>query len=132
MVGEEGETGRMDRKGLTPLSIQLSAQQCGGNEARVPLEFTQSPLTVDHTQGKEGGEGCLYWDELHIKHLTSCCLSFLSLNLSLTPSRRPSFFSLSPRLSIVVLPPGGMGKHGALDRLLRCLLRHLAHHPYCS
>lgn len=46
----------MDRKGLTPLSIQLSAQQCGGNEARVPLEFTQSPLTVDltHRERREG------------------------------------------------------------------------------
>lgn len=77
-------------------------------------------------QGKEGGKGCIYSDGLYVNYSTSCCLSFLSLNLC-TPSLCTSFPLF---VTSVVFPPGGMGKHGALDGLLRRLLRHLAHHPH--
>lgn len=40
-----------------------------------------------------------------------------------------SIISLLFFYSSVVFPPGRVGEHGALDALLRRLLRHLAHHP---
>lgn len=87
-----------------------------------------------YRQRKEGGEGCVYSDELYVNYSPSCCLSSLSLNLHrllhslpLAPLFLHPLVSLF--LSVAVFPPGGMGKHGALDGLLRRLLRHLAHLP---
>lgn len=87
---------------------------------------------VGRRQGKEGGKGCVYSDELYVNYSTSCCLSFPSLNLHhlCTLSLALIFLPVAPFLSVVVFPPGGLGKHGALDGLLCCLLRHLAHHPH--
>lgn len=70
------------------------------------------------TLRKEGGKGCLYWGKLYVNYLTSLSSSLSSLVLSLFGS-------------VVVFPPGSMGKHGAVDGLLCGLLGHLAHHPHC-
>lgn len=66
---------------------------------------------------KEGGRG-----RLSILGWAVCKLFHLTLSL---------FFVSQSLSSVVVFPPGSMGKHGAVDGLLCCLLSHLAHHPHC-
>lgn len=115
------------------MSSQLSTRQPASNEAeslwnshRVPLQ----QITGSATRTGRGGRERLYIFGWAVCKLFDLMPSLLpSLNL---PGLVSSFVCTSFFLSVfvAVLPPGSVGKHGALDGLLRRLLRHLAHHPH--
>lgn len=81
---------------------------------------------------EEGGKACVYIRMVvHANYVTYGAVTpspWLNILTSCRPSLTPPY--LSP--PVTVLPSGRVGKHGALDALLRRLLGHLAHLPHRS